>query len=364
MTTEEIRDRIRGSLIGGAIGDALGYQIEFETGVGPRQVTRFKGDKGVVSDDTQMTLFTACSLLWRETRWALRGIAMLPPEAVYLGYLDWLSTQQRVPEHQPISWIVGVPELNVLRDPGMTCIEALSSGKAGTFGEPINDSKGCGGIMRVAPVGLFIAAEDRVGEFAARSCALTHGHPLAILSAYVLGLIVHYARSGWVMCKAVQTAVRKMNEWEPEVYRDSKRLKINWDTEKAELTEILSKAIALAGDEKEDIVAISELGGGWVAEEALAIAVYCALKYPDDFEKTVIAAVNHDGDSDSTGAITGNIVGAAVGYEKIPEHYRENVELKEVILTLADDLTMGVPTDENGAVTDEKWLQKYLYCSA
>ena len=246
MTNEEIRDRIRGSLIGGAIGDALGYLIEFETGVKPRQVTRFKGDKGIVSDDTQMTLFTACSLLWRETRWADRGIAMLPPEAIYLGYLDWLSTQQRVPRHWPISWIVSLPELNVLRDPGMTCIEALASGKAGTFGEPINDSKGCGGIMRVAPIGLFITDEEWTGNFAARSCALTHGHPLAILSAYVLGLIIHYARSGWAMHEAIRVAIHKMNEWKPEAYRDSRRLKINWDTEKAELTEILSKAIALA----------------------------------------------------------------------------------------------------------------------
>ena len=361
MTIDEIRDRIRGSLVGGAIGDALGYQIEFEVGIKPKQVTKFKNDKGIFSDDTQMTLFTACALLWRETRWTNRGIAMLPPEAIYLGYLDWLGTQQKALEHQSVSWISGIPELSILREPGMTCIEVLSSGKAGTLGEPINDSKGCGSVMRIAPIGLFIALEDKVGEFSAMSCALTHGHPLAILSAYTLGLIIHYASSGWAIEKAVKTAISKMNEWKPEAYKNSRRVRIDWGKEKAELTELLNKTQLLAGEKTEDTKAISELGEGWVAEEALAIAVYCSLKYKDNFKDAIVAAVNHDGDSDSTGAITGNIVGALLGYKKIPAYYKDNIELKDVILELADDLANGVPVDENGDISDEKWLKKYLF---
>ena len=54
----DIRNRIRGSLLGGAIGDALGYQIEFKRGIKEKEITRFNG-KGIISDDTQMTLFTA-----------------------------------------------------------------------------------------------------------------------------------------------------------------------------------------------------------------------------------------------------------------------------------------------------------------
>ncbi|MBR6505226.1 ADP-ribosylglycohydrolase family protein [Candidatus Saccharibacteria bacterium] len=356
----KIADRIRGSLIGGAVGDALGYQIEFETGIKPKQVTKYRNDRGIISDDTQMTLFTACALLWRETRWANRGIAMLPPEAVYLGFLDWLGTQQRAPEHHSVSWISGIPELNCLRDPGMTCINALSSGKAGNLGEPINNSKGCGGIMRIAPIGLFISPEDKVGEFSSLTCALTHGHPLAILSAYTLGLIIYYTVNDWAIEKAAKTAISKMNEWQPEAYRNSRPVKINWDEEKSELTELLEKAISLSEEELEDIYAISELGGGWVAEEALAISIYCSLKYKDNFKDAIIAAVNHDGDSDSTGAITGNIVGAKVGYKNIPDYYKNNIELKDVILELADDLASGVPVNEDGDITDKNWLKKYL----
>lgn len=361
MNIDEVKDHIRGCLIGGAIGDALGYPIEFETNIRPRQVTKFKNDKGVISDDTQMTLFTACALLWRDTRWTLRGIAPLPHEAIYIGYLDWLSTQQKSPDHQPISWIKDVPELNAVRDPGNTCLEALASGKAGTLGEPVNNSKGCGGIMRLAPISLSIFSDDNVGEFSAKSCALTHGHPLAILSAYTLGIIICYVAQGCAIEKSVKTALSKMNDWKPEAYRNSRRVKINWDKEKNELTNLIERAITLAKNSQEDLTAIYELGSGWVAEETLAIAIYCSLKYESSFGDAIVAAVNHDGDSDSTGAITGNIIGAALGYDKIPAYYKDNVQLKNIILELADDLTTGAPTDNNGNISDESWLKKYLY---
>ena len=61
----------------------------------------------------------------------------------------------------------------------------------------------------------------------------------------------------------------------------------------------------------------------------------------------VLSAVNHSGDSDSTGAMTGNILGLIHGYEGIPAHWRETVELADVISTVASDLTMGTATQEN-----------------
>ena len=327
-------------------------------------VTRFNGGIGIISDDTQMTLFTACGLLWRETRYYLRGIAMRPTEAIYLAYLDWLGTQQRIENHVSVSWIKDIPELNVLRDPGLTCLGALGSGKAGTLGEPINNSKGCGGVMRIAPIALCLN-EDVIGDFSAKSCALTHGHPLAILSAYTLGYIIYYALSDYPMEKAVETAIQKMNDWTAEgVDKDQKPIKIRYKNEKVELTELFNKAIRLAESDVEDQDAIRQLGMGWVADEAVAIAIYCSLKYEDNFEDAIIAAANHDGDSDSTAAITGNIVGARVGYKNIPDYYKNNVELKDIILELSDDLANGIPLkeDEKGHTypTDE-WLDKYVY---
>ena len=51
-----------------------------------------------------------------------------------------------------------------------------------------------------------------------------------------------------------------------------------------------------------------------------------------------MASVNHNGDSDSTGAVTRNILGAYLGYDEIPNEYKENLELKDIILKVAQDL--------------------------
>ena len=83
---------------------------------------------------------------------------------------------------------------------------------------------------------------------------------------------------------------------------------------------------------------------GWTGEEALAIALYCAVRHFDSFENALIAAVNHSGDSDSTGAVTGNILGAAIGYEAIPQFYKDDLEMHDLILHMADDLYRGEVT--------------------
>ena len=94
----------------------------------------------------------------------------------------------------------------------------------------------------------------------------------------------------------------------------------------------------LAQEILDDLKAIHQLGEGWVVEETLAIAVYCAIKYEDDFDQALTAAVNHNGDSDSTGAVTGNILGAKIGLSGIPAKYTEHLELRDLIIEVADDL--------------------------
>ena len=61
-------------------------------------------------------------------------------------------------------------------------------------------------------------------------------------------------------------------------------------------------------------------------------------KYFDDIEQALIASVNHTGDSDSTGAVLGNILGAAVGYDALPQHFKDDLEMHDVILKVADQL--------------------------
>ena len=106
-----------------------------------------------------------------------------------------------------------------------------------------------------------------------------------------------------------------------------------------ELVSIINKAVKLSENDEADLDNLHQLGDGWIAEEALAIAIYCALKYKDDFSECIITAVNFNGDSDSTAAIAGNILGAYIGYEAIDHKWKEQLEIADVITNVADYLT-------------------------
>jgi len=97
-----------------------------------------------------------------------------------------------------------------------------------------------------------------------------------------------------------------------------------------------------------------------VAEETLGIALYCSLKYQNDFSSGLIAAVNHKGDSDSTGAVTGNILGALTGYDAMDEKWKQHLEIRDVILEIADDLCHGCQMNEFGQYEDPEWVSKYI----
>ena len=125
----------------------------------------------------------------------------------------------------------------------------------------------------------------------------------------------------------------------------------------------MDQAVTLSETDGDDLTAIHALGRGWSGDEALAIAVYCALKYSGDFDRAITAAVNHRGDSDSTGAITGNILGAYLGLSGIPQKYLENLELRDLILELAEDLYDDCPLRSSSDPQNpsaSRWYDKYV----
>ena len=359
---EKWLDAIRGCLIGGAAGDALGYPVEFlsadeikarysAAGITGYDVGR--AGKALISDDTQMTLFTANGILHGATRQAIRGISGPVESYVYMAYLDWLTTQTGQKAKHSISWLIDVDELHAKRAPGMTCLAALESGKCGSIEKPINNSKGCGGVMRVAPVALYFKEYRKdVPMIGAEVAALTHGHPLGYMPAAALAYIISHviygsAESDNTLYGIVNGCMKVLRQLFDNEYLD-------------ELIDIMQMAVDLSKSDISDVQNITRLGQGWVAEEALAIALYCSLKYSDDFSKALITAVNHDGDSDSTGAITGNIVGAYVGYGNISKKWKNDLQIHDVILEIADDLCHECQMDGWGIYQDEVWESKYV----
>ena len=355
MASRAVINRVKGSLIAGAAGDALGYVVEFmrlgdikET-YGENGITEYdlkpkflsQSGMGFISDDTQMTLFTANGILMHDANHD-NSLAYY----VYLAYLDWMMTQtdtdrlimqaykRKKAKYAHYTWLYEIPELHHRRAPGNTCMTALMSGEMGTIKAPLNDSKGCGGVMRVAPVALrYIPENDddfrTIDTYGAEIAAITHGHDLGWLPAALLTHIIARVMQDCPLTEAIRDAV-KMNQ---DLFSGIISGK-HFD----EMNDLIEFAIKLARSNHDDARNIHEIGGGWTGDEALAIALYCALKYHDDFSQALIASVNHSGDSDSTGAVAGNIIGAMLGYDAIADKWKDNLELKNIILELADDL--------------------------
>lgn len=379
----KLRDRIRGSLMAGAAGDALGYTVEFMSldeirrRYGQKGITRFEltNGKALISDDTQMTLFTANGILMGVTRGAMRGVFGSFEGYVSLAYLDWYHTQtghkRNTSLGKPYTWLRDLPEMAHRRAPGNTCLTACDAML--NHREVTNDSCGCGGIMRVAPMPLFIAAHgfmtaEETDKTAAEIARLTHKHPLGFLPAAMLS---HLILS--VMDKSVEEVRRDISTLALQSAEAVSNLYPNeFVAEKLFLIKLTQKAITLAANNCSDTDNIRQLGEGWTGHEAWAIAVYCAIRHIDNPARAIIAAVNHDGDSDSTGSICGNIVGAIYGYDILKRHstfcpddaeLEQTLELSHIILALADDLASGCIISECSAMNTPAKQQWYLrYC--
>jgi ADP-ribosylglycohydrolase len=318
----------RGCLLGGAVGDALGAPVEFLSLAeirrrhGPAGVTDLvAGDwpAGSITDDTQMTLFTAEAMIRGLHRFDDRGIASSAAVA-RRAYLRWLHTQGEPLEEDVLDgWLVGVKALHARRAPGTTCMAALRSGGHGTREAPANDSKGCGGVMRIAPVGL--ALRDSSFTAGCELAAITHGHPTGQLASGYLAEVVAKLVDGVDLRDAAELAMERLAR----------------ERGHEETTAAVESALALAEQGSPPPSRVESLGGGWIAEEALSIGLYCAL-VARDFEHGVLLAVNHGGDSDSTGSIAGTLLGLVHGEAGIPKRWLGRLELREVITRIADDL--------------------------
>ena len=315
-----------GCMVGLAVGDALGYPAEFRRreqilrGFGPRGIEDFVGifderfsgvggpmilgtrhPPGTYTDDTQMTLAVAQGLLEAGPEAPLDDLM----GAVARFFVNWSKS----PTND--------------RAPGGTCMTGCGNLERGVPWREagVASSKGCGSAMRVAPIGLVYQADhDRLLEVARASSILTHGHDAGVEGAAAAALLVALALEGAEPEEMYRAVMEACGDRSPDFAGCMEKLPSMLDVEPA-------RALSSAG-----------LGEAWVAEEAVASALYCVWRHPDDFEAAVLEATNTDGDSDSIACIAGSIVGARLGLEAIPAKWRQGVEDSELLHRLGHQL--------------------------
>jgi ADP-ribosylglycohydrolase/protein-tyrosine phosphatase len=313
-------------LFGGALGDGFGYVVEFDSlakiqkthGLtGLREPYFHKGEL-VVSDDTQMSLFTLEGM----TRAMLAGDPndQALVEQVRQSYLDWLTTQDpRAKDSNQSSRLLKHAVLHAQRAPGKTCISAMSQGGGGTPEKPINDSKGCGGVMRAGMVGLMPnLPPSRSFRIGVRIAALTHGHASGYLPAGLMAASVRAMLNDMPLHSALIQASTLARAWPGH----------------EETLTLLRTALDLSVRPFAGSLP-PELGHGWVGEQALAIAVYAA-SLSQSFQEVIVIAANHSGDSDSTASLAGQLFGAQHGLEALPHAWIRRLDVLDAALDLVD----------------------------
>jgi ADP-ribosylglycohydrolase/protein-tyrosine phosphatase len=312
-----------GCLLGGALGDALGYRVEFTRW---SDIRRTYGPKGiqlaaatgplVVSDDTQMSLFT----LEGQLR-ALREDRPMT-SAVREAYLAWHQTQL---QRQPPANATGLLRHAVLwktQAPGMTCLSALRAGGNGSVEQSINDSKGCGGVMRTASLGFLAEqwGDDVVYRFGVEAAALTHGHPDGWAPAGVMALAVRLLMAGGEWQEIAASGLARVCATHPQA------------TGTAALLDQVSAALMPSAANRTS----ASFGEGWVGDEALAVGLHAAAT-ARGFSEAIENGANHDGDSDSTASIAGQLYGAKHGLSALPAEAVYRIDVLEPLLELAGE---------------------------
>lgn len=305
-------DKIKEILIAGAIGDCFGYKVEFDS----IEIIRYNYGKGInlshlrdddwdVSDDTQMTLFCLEAIIpFLNLPYAEKYLENIT-ENIYESYLKWFITQTQKFNSEKFKIkkeeLLDFKQLYKKQTPGKTCLTSLGSHRMGKIKNPINDSKGCGGIMRVAPISFLNFEMKEIFLLGCLQAAITHGHPTGYLSAgFFAGLIY-----GGLNNLSFEDS-----------YNKSLLILKNYSNNEEMLSYLINyeKYIQKEFISPEDMV--KNLGGGWIGEDALGIAMYCYIKSENNFEKCLEMSTNHSGDSDSTASLACQLFAS---FNKIPE---------------------------------------------
>lgn len=299
-------DHVLGMLYGIALGDALGWPAEpltldqIKAQWGPQGIQELP-DPALFTDDTQMTLAMAEALIEAGDQ-DLEGLMA----SISRHFVKWLQ--------DPESY----------RAPGASCLYGARRLERGVSwreaGKP--DSKGCGAVMRVAPIGYLYQHDlSRLRKIAAATALTTHRHPAAELGAVAAAYLVKLALDQ-----------RPPVDFIPLLQRETQGIVADFDQALRRLEQALRMSDPSA--------ALAHIGEGWVAEEAVLAALFCFLQFPRDYLAAVRLAANTSGDSDSLAALTGGLNGAYLGIQALPSAWVGRIEKSAYLRDVAQRLAL------------------------
>lgn len=320
------KNHFRGCLLGGSVGDAIG-KISVNDG------------EFLISDNTQLTAFTVDALIWADDIIKKKEKKSYVP-CLFYSYQKWYYTQTHNLTDDNYDFILTGKDLKerilswdllyARRGEGTTTMEALKKSVDNNFGtidKRLNNSTGCGAVMRSAPIGMYFCNnEDDAFKFAIEGACLTHGSDEAIITSGIFAFVIAKIFQGLETKKALQVAIDKAvnNEFGLDVKNVC-----------AMLSKLLSENIT-KGDDKE---VLKNIGKGETAAEVLAISLYIAIKCQNNFSEATKLVQEFDGvNLDSIGSITGNLIGANIGSLDLPFDLIYKTELSDLMVQGADRL--------------------------
>lgn len=334
-------ERFLGSFLGGATGDALGLIVKFDDWYtirkrygpyGLRTIIKSAdhGRQGIVSDGTQMALFTSDGVLW-----AFHDHLPIS-EGVYRSYLRWYYTQAEEWPREGLDLlgqqqshevdchydIMKEENLFSCRTKGVTRRRALARFDCLQRQCADNESKGNSALFSGGPIGLaYSGSPDEAYSWSLQCSRMTHGNIDGPIACGTFGAIVALLSEGCGVVETVPLVMRILNK----------------DPKASEVRRALIRAVDEAATDRDTRRSMKRIGMGWTAEETLALAVYCLLK-TESCKDAVIMACNQDGDSSACGLVCGTMAGALYGSAGIPKSWLNKLECRELMERLAQGL--------------------------
>ena len=359
------RSSYRGCLLGMAVGDAMGHTVdsrswrEIQEDYGPGGLMGYDLVNGYaeISSYTQLGAFACNGLLFGLTRGQMTGRMAPFVKYISLACREWALSQQR--GHRPTKtwcWLLQQREMCQHHCLDTRMKDTLSREKEGTPEEPVNNFSEPSSLTTAIGVGLFFdrnrAKQAEIDRLGAEAVALTNGNPLAFLSGAILAHIISLClrRPDAPLKSAVRHAMNAAKDQFGHQY-----------SQVYEVCTLLRNAMIYAESPNLKRVDVMEKLGCKNAAQVLAGAIYACLVTGEDFDQTMIVAVNHSGRSPAVGAVAGAILGARLGESALPEFYIECLEPAETLRELADDLYQGCPMVMGNRLFDGDWDRKYLH---